>query len=89
MNVSKKLNLSKIKNLLIKKINVCVSVKKLDMSKKILLTWGAGFIGHQAVENFLKYTNYSLQNNDVFRLWQDIKYGLDNTLIKSNRWLLW
>lgn len=30
------------------------------MSKKILLTGGAGFIGHQAVENFLKYTNYTL-----------------------------
>ena len=30
------------------------------MSKKILITGGAGFIGHQAVEKFLKLTDYSI-----------------------------
>lgn len=34
------------------------------MSKKILLTGGAGFIGHQALENFLKLTNYSVVTID-------------------------
>ena len=30
------------------------------MSKKILITGGAGFIGHQALEKFLKLTDYSI-----------------------------
>ena len=34
------------------------------MSKKILLTGGAGFIGHQAIENFLKFTDYSIVTID-------------------------
>ena len=34
------------------------------MSKKILLTGGAGFIGHQALENFLKFTDYSVVTID-------------------------